>query len=255
MGVAWITGAGKGIGKSTALELARRGWTVAASARTESDLETLVEEITTAGGEAHAFPLDITGRDAVAEAVGRIEERLGNIDLALLVAGTYVRFGAEDFTAEAFARQIDINVTGTVNCLAPVLAAMRERRSGHIAVVSSLTAYRGLPFASAYGASKAALTNMCEALKPELQALGIDMTVIHPGFVKTPLTDRNEFAMPFLMESDEAARRIADGLDRRKFEIAFPRRFAWMLKVARCLPYAVYFAATRRLVRAEQGSE
>ena len=255
MGVAWITGAGKGIGKSTALELARRGWTVAASARTESDLETLVEEITTAGGEAHAFPLDITERDAVAEAVGRIEERLGNIDLALLVAGTYVRFGAEDFTAEAFARQIDINVTGTVNCLAPVLAAMRERRSGHIAVVSSLTAYRGLPFASAYGASKAALTNMCEALKPELQALGIDMTVIHPGFVKTPLTDRNEFAMPFLMESDEAARRIADGLDRRKFEIAFPRRFAWMLKVARCLPYAVYFAAARRLVRAEQGSE
>lgn len=255
MGVAWITGAGKGIGKSTALELARRGWTVAASARTESDLATLVEEIAAEGGKAYAFPLDITERDAVAEAVGRIEDRLGGIDLALLVAGTYVRFGAEDFTAEAFARQIDINVTGTVNCLAPVLAAMRERRSGHIAVVSSLTAYRGLPFASAYGASKAALTNMCEALKPELQALGIDMTVIHPGFVKTPLTDRNEFPMPFLMESDEAARRIADGLERRKFEITFPRRFAWMLKVARCLPYAVYFAATRRLVRAEQGSE
>lgn len=255
MGVAWITGAGKGIGKSTALELARRGWTVAASARTESDLATLVEEIAAEGGKAYAFPLDITERDAVAEAVGRIEDRLGGIDLALLVAGTYVRFGAEDFTAEAFARQIDINVTGTVNCLAPVLAAMRERRSGHIAVVSSLTAYRGLPFASAYGASKAALTNMCEALKPELQALGIDMTVIHPGFVKTPLTDRNEFPMPFLMESDEAARRIADGLELRKFEITFPRRFAWMLKVARCLPYAVYFAATRRLVRAEQGSE
>ena len=255
MGVAWITGAGKGIGKSTALELARRGWTVAASARTESDLATLVEEIAAEGGNAHAFPLDITQRDAVAEAVGRIEDRLGGIDLALLVAGTYVRFGAKDFTAEAFARQIDINVTGTVNCLAPVLTAMRERRSGHIAVVSSLTAYRGLPFASAYGASKAALTNMCEALKPELQALGIDMTVIHPGFVKTPLTDRNEFPMPFLMESDEAARRIADGLERRKFEITFPRRFAWMLKVARCLPYAVYFAATRRLVRAEQGSE
>jgi short-subunit dehydrogenase len=126
---------------------------------------------------------------------------------------------------------------------------MRGRKAGHIAVVSSLTAYRGLPYASAYGASKAALTNMCEALKPELDPFGIDLSVIHPGFVKTPLTDENEFPMPFLMESEEAARRIVDGLERRKFEIIFPRRFAYILKLMRILPYWLYFALTRKLVR------
>ena len=255
MGVAWITGAGKGIGRSVALELARRGWIVAASARTESDLASLANDASRLRGSVVAFPLDVTERSRAVDVVGRIEEQLGGIDLALLNAGTYVRFGVEDFTAEAFGRQIDVNVMGTANCLEPVLKAMRERRSGHVAVVSSLTAYRGLPYASAYGASKAALTNMCEAMKPELEAFGIDMTVIHPGFVKTPLTDQNEFSMPFLMESDEAARRIADGLERRKFEIAFPRRFAYMLKLLRCLPYAVYFAITRRLVKAGQRRE
>jgi NAD(P)-dependent dehydrogenase (short-subunit alcohol dehydrogenase family) len=181
--------------------------------------------------------------------VGRIEDRLGGIDLAFLNAGTYVRFGVADFTVEAFGRQIEINVMGTVNCLDPVLARMRQRNAGHIAVVSSLTAYRGLPYASAYGASKAALTNMCEAMKPELDALGIQMTIIHPGFVKTPLTDLNEFPMPFLMEADAAARRIVDGLERGAFEITFPRRLAILLKLARCLPYGLYFAMTRRLVK------
>jgi len=249
MGVAWITGAGKGIGRAVALDLSRRGWSVAASARTEADLVSLGEEAATAGGTVVPFVMDVTQRTAVSQAVCRIEDRLGGIDLALLNAGTYVRFGVEDFTAEAFCRQIDINVMGTVNCLDPLLVSMRARKSGHIAVVSSLTAYRGLPYASAYGASKAALTNMCEALKPELDALGIQMTVIHPGFVKTPLTDRNEFAMPFLMEVDEAALRIVDGLERGKFEISFPRRLAFLLKIARCLPYGLYFAMTRRLVK------
>jgi NAD(P)-dependent dehydrogenase (short-subunit alcohol dehydrogenase family) len=248
MGVAWITGAGKGIGRSAALEMARRGWIVAASARTESDLSDLANEAAREGGTIIPFVLDVTERRAVSLAVDRVEDQLGGIDLALLNAGTYVRFGVEDFTADEFGRQIDVNVMGTVNCLAPVLDRMRARKAGHIAVVSSLTAYRGLPMASAYGASKAALTNMCEALKPELDAFGIQMTIIHPGFVKTPLTDQNDFPMPFLMEADEAARRIADGLERGRFEIIFPRRFAFMLKFARCLPYLLYFAITRRLV-------
>lgn len=249
MGVAWITGAGKGIGRSVALEMARRGWTVAASARTGSDLSALANEAAREGGTVIPFVLDVTERAAVSQTVEQIEDQLGGIDLALLNAGTYVRFGVEDFTADAFGRQFDINVMGTANCLEPVLDRMRARRSGQIAVVSSLTAYRGLPYASAYGASKAALTNMCEALKPELDALGIDITVIHPGFVKTPLTDQNEFSMPFLMEADEAARRIVDGLERGGFEITFPRRFAFMLKAARCLPYRLYFAMTRRMVK------
>jgi NAD(P)-dependent dehydrogenase (short-subunit alcohol dehydrogenase family) len=249
MGVAWITGAGKGIGRSVALEMARRGWVVAASARTESDLSALANEAAREGNTIIPFVLDVTDRLAVSLAVARIEDQLGRIDLALLNAGTYVRFGVEDFTAEAFGRQFDINVMGTANCLEPVLDRMRVRRSGHIAVVSSLTAYRGLPFASAYGASKAALTNMCEALKPELDRFDIRMTVIHPGFVKTPLTDQNDFSMPFLMEADAAAHRIVNGMERGMFEIAFPRRFAYMLKLARCLPYWLYFMMTRRLLK------
>ena len=249
MGVAWITGAGKGIGKAVTLELASRGWTVAASARTEADLVSVEAEAAAAGGRVVPFVLDITEQTAVSQVVGRIEDRLGGIDLAFLNAGTYVRFGVADFAVEAFGRQIEINVMGTVNCLDPVLARMRQRNAGHIAVVSSLTAYRGLPYASAYGASKAALTNMCEAMKPELDALGIQMTIIHPGFVKTPLTDLNEFPMPFLMEADAAARRIVDGLERGAFEITFPRRLAILLKLARCLPYGLYFAMTRRLVK------
>lgn len=248
MGVAWITGAGKGIGRSVALEMARRGWAVAASARTESDLSALAHEAARDGGTIVPFVLDVTDCAAASRAVEQIEDQLGGIDLALLNAGTYVPFGVEDFTADGFGRQFDINVMGTVNCLAPALDRMRVRKAGHIGVVSSLTAYRGLPMASAYGASKAALTNMCEALKPELDALGIQMSVIHPGFVKTPLTDQNDFPMPFLMTADEAARRIVDGLERGKFEIVFPRRFAFILKLGRCLPYRLYFAITRRLV-------
>lgn len=249
MGLAWVTGAGKGIGKSVTLELVRRGWKVVASARTGSDLIEIAKEAANIGGIVIPMPLDITLRQSVGDVVNSIEDEIGPIDLAILNAGTYVRFGVDDFTAEAVEQQFNINVMGTVNCLAPVLTHMRVRSSGHVAVVSSLTAYRGLPLASAYGASKAALTNMCEALKSELDPLGIDLTVIHPGFVKTPLTDENEFPMPFLVGSDDAARRIVDGLERRKFEIIFPRRFAYLLKLARILPYGLYFAITRRLLR------
>lgn len=249
MRIAWITGAGKGIGRATALEMARRGWTIAASARTQTDLEQLAADGAAQGGDIRPFPLDVTQRDDVQSVVARIESELGAIDLALLNAGTYVRFGADEFSVEKFAEQIEVNLMGTVTCLAPVQKRMMVRHRGHIAIVSSLTAYRGLPYASAYGATKAALTNMGEALKPELDAVGVDLTVIHPGFVKTPLTDRNDFPMPFLMEVEDAARRIADGLEKRKFEITFPRRLAWTLKLARCLPYGLYFALTRQLVR------
>ena len=249
MGVAWVTGAGKGIGRAVALELAQRGWSVAASARTESDLAALAQEAAISGNHIVPIPLDVTQRATVTQSVDRIETELGGVDLAILNAGTYLRFGAADFDAGAFGRQIDINVMGTVNCLEPILQRMRRRRSGHIAVVSSLTAYRGLPYASAYGASKAALTNMCEALKPELDALGIGLSVVHPGFVKTPLTDENDFAMPFLMEAEDAARRIVEGVERGTFDIAFPKRFAFLLKIGRILPYKIYFALTRKMVR------
>ena len=145
--------------------------------------------------------------------------------------------------------QMEINVNGTVNCLSPVLKRKKNRRRGQIAVVSSLSAYRGLPFASAYGASKAAITNMCEALKTECDLHGVGLSVVHPGFVRTPLTDQNELPMPFLMSADDGARRLIDGLNKRKFDITFPTRFALLMRGVRCLPDALYFWLTRRMAQ------
>ncbi|MBD19475.1 MAG: oxidoreductase [Rhodospirillaceae bacterium] len=250
MALAWITGASSGIGRAVSLELARRGWKVVASSRDKSNLNSLATEASDFSGQIVPCPLDITMGETVRETVEKIEGKDGPIDLAVLNAGTYNRFDVSEFSSKYFRDHIDLNLMGTVHCLDPLLQFMRRRSRGHIAVVSSLTAYRGLPYASAYGATKAALTNMCEGLKPELDFYGINITVIHPGFVKTPLTDRNQFFMPFLIDAEDAACRIVDGLERKKFEIAFPKRFAFLLKIASFLPYRLYFKLVRQLVKA-----
>ena len=247
--VAWVTGAGKGLGQQVSLQLAAAGWQVAATSRTAEDLLALANEAENLAGSVHPFPADIIDRDGIDSLVAIIESQIGPLDLAILNAGTYLRFGLEDFSAERFARQMAINVNGTVNCLSPVLKRMKNRHEGQIAVVSSLSAHRGLPMASAYGASKAALTNMCEALKPECDIHGVGLSVIHPGFVRTPLTNQNEFPMPFLMAADVAARRLIDGLNKRKFDITFPTGFAWIMKGFRLLPDTVYFWITRRMIQ------
>jgi short-subunit dehydrogenase len=135
---------------------------------------------------------------------------------------------------------------GAVNGLAAVLPTLIDRRAGHVAVVASVAGYRGLPNASAYGATKAALINMCESLKTQLDRLGVTISLINPGFVRTPLTDKNKFPMPFLMEPEDAARAIFEGMARKKFEIAFPTRFVLILKVLRMLPYRLYFKLVRK---------
>lgn len=251
MTIAWCTGAGKGIGRSVAARLARDGMTVAASSRTAEDLESLARETQSADGRIAPYPLDVTDERAVSAAAEAIERDLGPLDLALLNAGTHTPISAADFDAAVFRKLMETNFMGTVHALAAVLPRFIERRAGHVVVVASVAGYRGLPTASAYGASKAALINMCEALKPDLERDGVRITVINPGFVKTPLTDRNEFKMPFLMEVDDAAARIVDGLKKERFEVTFPKRFTWGMKFARCLPYAAYFALTRRIAAKE----
>ena len=243
-GVAWVTGAGSGIGRGLAQRLARDGWTVAVSARSAADLDALALE--TPGIEA--FPLDVTDRDAVVMAVPRIERRLGAIDLAVLNAGTYVPVSAKGFMAEKFGVNFTVNVQGTANCLEAVMAPMIARRGGHIAVVSSLTGYVGLPTASAYGATKAALINMCQALEPELAVEGVKMTVITPGFVDTPLTRKNTFPMPFLISTEDAVERIVRGLEAGKFEIAFPRRMSFAVRLLAALPHGLRLAVTKRML-------
>jgi short-subunit dehydrogenase len=245
---AWITGAGKGIGRAVAMLLAERGWQVAVTARTEDDLLSLCDESRNLPGRVYSYPGDITKSDNIEATVNKIEREIGPIDLAILNAGTYIPFGVENFSVAAFSNQIEINLIGTVNCLAPIMTKMKSRQQGHIAIVSSLSGYRGLPLASAYGASKAALTNMCEALKVELEPLGIVMSVVQPGFVRTPLTDQNRFSMPFLMEPQKAAICILKGIEQKKFEIVLPKCFAYILKILRCLPYFLYFKVTRRLL-------
>jgi len=245
--IAWVAGAGKGIGRAVARRLALEGWVVAVSARTTADLASLATECRT--GSIHPYPLDVTDKAATGETLALIEKELGELDLVILNAGTHSPMPAEDFSVETFRFLTETNLMGPVNGLACIIPRFIERKRGHIAVVASLAGYRGLPTAAAYGATKAAVINMCEALKPELEAHGVRISLINPGFVETPLTDRNDFPMPFLISAEAAAERILRGLRRGQFEIAFPWRFAMLMKLLRLLPNGLFFALTRRMVR------
>lgn len=244
MTTTWITGASSGIGAALAQRLAASGRSVVASARTLDALKTLEAA---GAGRLRAAALDVTDAAACAAAVAAIEIESGPIDLAVLNAGSHMPMSADDFSVATTRRLIEVNLMGVVNCLAPALATMRARRSGHIAIVASVAGYGGLPTAAAYGPTKAALINMAQSLKLDCDRLGIKLQLVNPGFVKTPLTDRNEFPMPFLMPVEAAVDALIAGLASDRFEITFPRRFAVMLKAINLLPYAAYFAAIRRI--------
>jgi short-subunit dehydrogenase len=244
----WITGASSGIGRAVALEYARAGAVVAASARSADALAALAGE-PAAGGRIHAFTVDVTDRAAMAATVARIERELGAIELAILNAGTHQPVDAREFDAAVFDRLFAVNLTGTVNGLAAILPRLVARRAGHVALVASVAGYGGLPTAAAYGATKAALINLAEALKFDLDPVGVRVSLVNPGFVRTPLTDRNEFAMPALMDVEDAARALVRGLARGGFEVTFPRRFTYVLKLIRLLPYRLYFPLMARITR------
>ena len=239
----WITGAGKGIGRSVALEYAARGWGVAVSARTAGDLIELARHAAEAKlpGKITPFVCDVTDQDAVKQTFKAVENELGPLDQVIFNAGTHIPNEARTFSVAPFRTLMEVNYLGSINGLSAVIPVFMDRRAGHIAVVSSVAGYRGLPKASAYGATKAALINMCEGLKPELEAANVTLSVINPGFVRTPLTDKNDFPMPFLMEPEDAAKAIFDGMSKRKFEIAFPLPFVLILKFLKMLPYGLYF--------------
>jgi len=247
-GVVWITGASSGLGKALALRMAHEGWRVAASARGADKLVELKRAAADGPGSIHAMPLDVTDAAATAATIARIEDELGPIDQAVLNAGSHTPVRAGALKIEDFRALVELNLMGTVHCLSPLLARMTARRSGRIAIVASVAGYRGLPTSAAYGMTKAGLINLAEALKPELDALGVTLQIVNPGFVRTPLTDRNPFPMPFLMEVEDAAAALQRGLQSQRFEIVFPRRLAYIMKVLRCLPAPLAFALTRRLV-------
>lgn len=243
---AWITGGGGGIGAALALRLAADGWRVAVSARSADKLAAVAAAAQS--GAIVPYPLDVTDADAVADVAARIERDFGGLDLAVLNAGTHMPMGVADFSAATARALMDVNYMGVVHGLAALLPAFTARRSGQIAVVASVAGWRGLPTAAAYGPTKAALINLCESLRPECRQAGVDLRLICPGFVATPLTARNDFPMPDIITAERAADEIMRGLAGRRFEIAFPWRFAAALRLARRLPYRLFFALTERML-------
>lgn len=232
----WIVGASSGIGAESALQMAAKGWTVIASARSKDKLDALAQQ----QKNIHAVTCDVTDQDSVNSAFSKIQKEHGLPGLVLLNAGTYFSDEEEHFTAAAFKKTFDVNVYGLAHCLEPVLKAFVERGSGHLALVASVAGFRGLPRSLSYGPTKAAMINMAEALYLTYKAQGIKVQVINPGFIKTPLTDKNDFKMPMLMPVDKAVAAMIRGLESNQFEIIFPWPFVVMKKLIDMLPNKAY---------------
>lgn len=240
-----MTGGSTGIGRELVLALARRGVQVAASARSASNLV----ELAALDKNIFPVPVDVTDRDKMAAAYAAVSDKLGDVDLAILNAGTWDPMSAEDFDALRAARSMNVNYNGITNALELLMPAMIARKSGHIAMVASVAGYRGLPKAAGYAPSKAAIISLAETLRFDLPRHNVDLTIVNPGFVDTPMTAVNEFPMPYMISADDAAKRILAGLERRVFEIAFPWQLVFSLKLMRILPYSLYFALATRFTR------
>ncbi|MFW1677130.1 SDR family NAD(P)-dependent oxidoreductase [Pontibacter sp. JAM-7] len=251
----WITGAGRGIGRALARLLAEQGAQVYVSSRTLPELQALAEECQGLAGRIVPVAMDITDLEQVRECWRQWQTNQGPPELVVLNAGTHQPVSAQQFSADICQNLWRVNLQGTVNCLEPALQQMLADQRGQIAVMASVAGYRGLPTASVYGASKAALINMCEALRLDLTGSGVKLQVINPGFVRTPLTDQNRFPMPCLMEPEVAAQRILKGLLSNRFEITFPRRFTYCLKLLRLLPYRLYLGLIARTVVPEKPAQ
>jgi NAD(P)-dependent dehydrogenase (short-subunit alcohol dehydrogenase family) len=237
----WLVGASSGIGQATAHELHARGAQVIVSARNASALQTFIA----AHPGAIALPLDVTDSAAV-QAAARTVLAAGPLDLVMYCAGYYKELRATAYDLQEMLRHNDVNYVGALHLLDALLPAFRARGAGHISLVSSVAGYGGLPKSLAYGPTKAALINLAETLFLDLSTSGIGVSLVCPGFVETPLTAQNQFAMPALLSPEQAAIEIIAGWERGAFEIHFPKRFTLLVKALRMLPYPAYFAAVRR---------
>jgi NAD(P)-dependent dehydrogenase (short-subunit alcohol dehydrogenase family) len=232
-----VTGASSGIGRELVRELAHRGWLVGATARRAELLDALAAG---SPGRVLAVPADVTDRAAMLDAAAGVREALGPIDLAILNAAYWQRFSVAAWDTDVLRRHFDTNVMGMVHGVEAVLADMRRRRSGTIVGTASVAGYRGLPDSEGYGASKAAEIHLLESLRLDLRPAGIRVITVCPGFVRTDLTARNTFPMPWMVDPDDAARRILDGVARGKPEIVFPLPMMLAAKAVRVLPVRAY---------------
>lgn len=245
----WLVGASSGIGAALASELVRRGAKVAISARREDALEKV------SGGTMAVVPLDVTDRAAVSVAADRAREELGGLDVVVWCAGLWEQFDASRWDADSFARHVEVNLLGLNNVLATVVPSFVAAGRGHVVGVASVAGYRGLAGAEAYGATKAAQINLLEGLRAALARHGVRVTTVCPGFVRTEMTESNTFPMPFIIEPEEAAEAIADGLEQRRTEIVFPLPMAVTMKAARLVPVRLWAALTRRAANPAEGSD
>lgn len=238
----WLVGASEGIGAALARELDRRGARLALSARSMDRLQRLALE------GALLLPCDATDAASLAQARESLLAAWNGVDLVIYLAGDYVPMRANDFDLARAERVVEVNFNGAMRLAGSVL---RDLRPGSgIAFVASVAGYRGLPKALCYGPGKAALIHFAEALYLDLAGQGIGIWLINPGFVRTRLTDRNDFTMPALLTPEQAATAIVDGLRSGSFEIHFPKRFTYVLKLLSLLPYRWYFPLVRRFTGA-----
>ena len=238
----WLIGASYGIGAALARELLGRGAQVALSARKRE----LLEQVAAGHAAARVQPLDITDHASVLAARDALLQTWGGIDLVLVVAGTHTEMRAQDFDIARARQLLEVNLHGVLNCVDAALPPLLAQGTGGIAIVSSVAGYIGLPKALIYGASKAALINFTESLYGDLRPRGIGVYLVNPGFVDTPLTQKNDFEMPALMKAEDAARVTLDEIAAGRFEIHFPKRFTRALKLLRVLPYRWQLWAVRR---------
>lgn len=238
--VVLITGASSGIGSALAVELGRRGASVGLFARRAEELMKVAEEVERVGGKALVLPGDVRQAPEIEAAAARLREQWGRIDLLVANSGIGVITPASELRAEAVANVISVNTIGVVNSVAAVLPDMLERRGGHLVAISSLAAYRGMPKSAAYSASKAAVSTFFESLRVDLRGSGVDVTIIHPGFIKTPLTAGRKGKLLFLLELDDATRRIVRAIERRPRTYAFPWQLAGLVRLLKFMPNALY---------------
>lgn len=243
----WIIGASSGIGAALAKELASRGAKLALSARRK---ENLLDLLTDLDGEGHVIaPLDVADPESIKSAQADILKHFSSIDSAIFLAAIYSPHDGQAKPLSFIHDMLNVNVGGAFNLIDSIQPHFEEHKQGQLVLCASVAGYRGLPTGQPYCATKAALINLGESLKIELAPKNIDVKIISPGFVRTPLTDKNDFQMPMMIEAEAAASAIADGLLKRHFEIHFPKRFTFIMKIIRMLPYGLFFMLSRFMAK------
>jgi len=243
--VVMITGASSGIGRGLAVELARRGARIGLVARRAAVVAEVVREIESVGSVGLALPADVQDADSLLAAAERLRDEFGPVDILIANAGIGPTRDAAAIDAKEIAEVIQVNVIGASNSAAAVIPQMVERGSGQLVIISSLAAYRGLPKSAAYCASKAAVSAFFESLRLDLAPRGIDVTIIHPGFIKTPLTAGREAQMPFLMELDDAVNKMANAIEKRRKRYSFPWQLATIVRAGMIMPIWMYDQISR----------